>query len=150
MVKVINNVKLLSKQVKVIKCNNTGENLKMIKYLKDNDTYQGRFQLSAPGTPRSNGLVERAFAFLYDRVRAMLNQSGLEGSMCSDLWEEAANLAVDLDNMITRNDGKTSEEKMLGQRRLIGDKLLAFGEMVIVKNKSRTKKLQNKGEVRCT
>jgi hypothetical protein len=35
------------------------------------------FELTAPGTPQQNGIVERAFATLLGHAKAMWNQAGL-------------------------------------------------------------------------
>ena len=54
-------------KVKVFRCDNAAEfKEKIIKIGMD-----ARLEFSAPGTPQQNGVVERAFATLYGRVRAM-------------------------------------------------------------------------------
>ena len=48
------------------------KNLKKIELGMD-----ARFEFSAPGTPQEKGVVERAFATLYGRVRTMLNYANI-------------------------------------------------------------------------
>ena len=63
-----------------------------------------RFEFSAPDTPQQNGVVERAFAMLYDRVQAMLNYANIEGDIRKSLWAECGKTATDLDGILYRKD----------------------------------------------
>ena len=58
----------------------------------------------APYTPQQNGIVERSFTFLYDKVRSMLNREGLTKSEREGFWEECVNMAVKLDNLLVRKE----------------------------------------------
>ena len=94
-----------SKTVKVIRCDNAGENMALAATCKK----QGLgidFEFTAPGTPQHNGVVERAFATLFGRVRAMLNEAKFPDKLRADLWTECANTATDIDNLIVSD--KTS------------------------------------------
>jgi hypothetical protein len=60
--------------VKFIRCNNLGENQALKQEMKKKG-FNLQFEFTAPGTPQENGKVERAFATLWGRTRAMLNQA---------------------------------------------------------------------------
>ena len=53
-----------------------------------------RFEFSAPGTPQQNGVVERAFATLYDRVQAMLNYQILKVTYVNHYGQNAEKLQL--------------------------------------------------------
>ena len=56
-------------------------------------------EFTAPDTPQQNGRVERKFATLYGRVRAMLNRSRLPINARNKLWAECARTATDAENI---------------------------------------------------
>jgi hypothetical protein len=58
--------------VKTIRCDDAGEN-KAFENLCIIEQLGIHFEYTGPGTPQYNGRVERKFATLYGRVRAMLN-----------------------------------------------------------------------------
>ena len=66
-------------KVKKIRCDNAGENQTMEK-----DCVRRKmgvtFEYTAVGTPQQNGRIERKFATLYGRVRAMFAAAGISGS----------------------------------------------------------------------
>ena len=60
------------KKVKHIRCDNAGKNIKTEeRFVKDKRGIT--FEYTARNTPQQNGKVERTFAMLFGRVRAMLN-----------------------------------------------------------------------------
>jgi hypothetical protein len=63
--------------VKFIRCDNLGENHALKQEIKKKG-FNLQFEFTAPGTPQENGKVERAFATLWGRTRAMLNQAKLD------------------------------------------------------------------------
>ena len=74
---------------KIIRCDNAGENLK----LKEKCEEKGlgiTFEFTAPGTPQQNGKVERKFATLYSKVRAMMNSARVPTEIINVLWAECA------------------------------------------------------------
>ena len=88
----------LDYQVKFIRCDNAGENLK----LEEASKKEGLgvvFEYTAPNTPQQNGKVERGFATLYGRARSMLNCAKLNKEFRRGLWAECARTACDLDNL---------------------------------------------------
>ena len=64
-----------------------------------------KFKYTSSGTPQQNGRIERKFATLYGRVRAMFIGAGIKGRLRKLLWAEAMNTAIDLDNIMTHTDG---------------------------------------------
>lgn len=64
------------------------------------------------GTPQQNGRVERKFAPLYGRIRSMIIDAGRKEHLGQKLWADAANMCVDLDNILV----KKKEEKNAHQK----------------------------------
>ena len=89
-----------NKKVKMIRCDNAGENRKL-KEILDLEGFNIKFEFTAPYTPRQNGVVERAFATLYGRVRAMINGAGLEKRLREYLWAECTSTATMLQNSLS-------------------------------------------------
>ena len=143
----INNHKL---KIQKIRCDNAGEN-KMLKELIDNESWGVKMEYTAPGTPQQNGVVERAFATLYGRVRAMLNGAQLNDKLRHSLWAECANTATDLNNMmITDGENMSPHEKLFGNKPKFAHKLRTFGEVAVIKKSEFQQikpKLDNRGIV---
>ena len=110
-----------------------------------------KFEYTSPGTPQQNGRIERKFATLYGRVRAMFISAGIEGNLRKQLWVEAANTAAMIDNA-TVNQGadKSAYEIFNGEDRppKYAHDLKTFGEIGIVMNKKDQKKskILNRGK----
>jgi hypothetical protein len=66
-----------SKMVKYLSCDNSPENKGILKELQKKGL-ETQFKFTAPGTPEENGKVERMFATLWGRSRAMMNQADLD------------------------------------------------------------------------
>ena len=49
-----------------------------------------------PGTPQQNGVVERAFATMLGKTRAIMNGAGFDEKKCHLFWTEAANTVTHL------------------------------------------------------
>ena len=84
--------------VKFIRLNNAGGN----KAFEDASLREGlgiQFEYTSPNSPQYNGKVERKFATLQSKVRAMLNGAGLDEDMRGGLWSEAAKAATDFENL---------------------------------------------------
>jgi transposase InsO family protein len=88
-----------NKIVKYIQCDNAGENHKLEEACK-REGLGIQFEYTAPGTPQQNGRVERKFATLYARVRAMLNHALLPSKLQHGLWAEAAAAATLIENTL--------------------------------------------------
>ncbi len=76
-------------KVKSIHCDNVGDNTSFEKACKQEDLVVF-FEYTAPGTLQQNERVERKFATLYNRVRAMQNGGKFTYSVRNQLLEEAA------------------------------------------------------------
>jgi hypothetical protein len=62
--------------VQIIRMDNSGENKRFQARAGIEGYADLKFDLTAPGSPQQNSLVERAFSTLQGRVRAMMNQAG--------------------------------------------------------------------------
>ena len=58
--------------ITTFRCNNAGENIKFKEKLVEIGK-KINIEFLAPNTPQQNGIVERAFATLYDRVQTIMN-----------------------------------------------------------------------------
>lgn len=86
------------------------------------------FEYTAPGTPQQNGVVERAFATLMGRARAMMNQAGFPKIKREQLWPEAAWTATKLENILV-SEGSHSFKKFYGTDLGYVKHLRVFGEI---------------------
>ena len=124
-------------KVKKIRCDNAGENQTMEKECVRRKMGV-TFEYTAVGMPQQNGRIERKFATLYGRVRAMFAAAGISGSLRKQLWAEAVNTAIDLNNVtVNRQDGKTPYEVISGDVTFprYSKRLHRFGEIGVILNK---------------
>jgi len=144
----IKTLKELGHPVKHIRCDNAGENESLKKKL-DADGSTIRFEFTARQTPQQNGKVERAFASLYGRMRAMMLGAGLDASSKLKLWMEAAATATKLDNILSMANEESPYKKFYGKDPDYQNHLQTFGELAIVtKNPGGVikSKLDDRGE----
>ena len=87
-------------QVKIIRCDNAGEN-KVLERDSDKNELRIILEYTAPGTPQQNGVVERAFVTVMGTVRAMTKAKRQQ------LWCEAAQTATMLDNILVQESAKS-------------------------------------------
>ena len=88
-------------QVKFIWCDNATENKK----LKEKCNTEGLgiiFEYTMTGTLQQNAYVERAFRTIMGQVRAMMNFMGFTTEKHKQLWCEAANTAMMLNNILVQ------------------------------------------------
>ena len=84
----------------------------------------------APGTPQQNGIVERAFATMYRRVRAILNYGKFQGELRKKLWAECAKTTTDLDGILFgKKQNENNYMKMFKRNPGFIKHLRIFGEM---------------------
>jgi hypothetical protein len=120
--------------VKQIRCDNAGEN-KSLQKLCEQEGLGIQFEYTAPGTPQLNGRVERKFATLYGRVRAMLNGARLTKELRHGLWTEAARTASDLENTLVTKVKPVAAFNQFYETELPGIRNAhPFGEIGIVNN----------------
>ena len=130
------------------KFDNAGENVATQKAFEEQG-FGIKIEYTARETPQQNGMVERAFATLYGRIRALNNHAGFEKEKREKLWPECAATATKLDNILVNNSNeKSAYEKFYGIKSPIEQHLRIFGEVGIVtkhNNKRIRSKLENWG-----
>ena len=67
-----------------------------------------KFEYTTPNTPQYNGVVERKFQSLYNKLRATLFESGLDYDLSNLLWSECASKVTLLDNICVGKDTSKS------------------------------------------
>ena len=108
-----------------------------------------KFEFTSPNTPKQNRRIERKFATLYGRVRAMINAILVQDT--NTLWTEAAETATDLDNPVTRpGESQDSFQKFYGDKKrcfAASNNLKTFGEEIIVADSAKIRaKLRDRGK----
>ena len=94
-----------------------------------------KFEYTTPNTPQHNGVVERKFQSLYNKLRATLFESGLTIELCNTLWAECASTVTTLENICVGNNcTKSPHELFYHSKPRIINKLRIFGEIGVVKN----------------
>jgi hypothetical protein len=137
-------------QVKNVRCDNAGENKKFQK-LCEKIGLPINFEYTGPGSPQFNGPVERKFATLYGKVRAMLNAANLPLAIRNGIWAEAASTASDLENALVSATKETPAYQLLHRKEhptIRG--LHPFGEMAVIEinaNRKIRSKLENRGKM---
>jgi len=128
-----------------IRCDNSGENRKTEELCRTMGLGM-IFEYTAPSTPQQNGRVERKFATLYGRVRAMMNYSGFEEELRGKLWAECAKTATDNENICLKNKHKSPYERFYGESPKFVKDMRIFGEVRIIKSVEKIRsKLKNPG-----
>jgi hypothetical protein len=97
----LNFIKKISNQgfsLDKVRLDNSGENMKFQELMVKNNYGNVKFEFTAPRTPQQNGVVERAFATLLGRMRAMMSSAGLTKNLRGLLWAECARTATMLEN----------------------------------------------------
>jgi hypothetical protein len=105
------------------------------------------FEYTAPGTPQQNGKIERKFATLNGKCRAMLNAAEFNWDLRHRMWAHCASLATLLDNVLIRKDVNRSPHKLWhGEDPPWMDNLQPFATIAIVKhNRKIQSKLKDRG-----
>ena len=109
-----------------------------------------QFVFSAPGTPQQNGVVEKTFATLYDKVGTIWNFVHIQGKIHNTLWAECKKTATDLDTILYGKENMENyHTKMFKKNPDFVTHLQIFGEIGIVlshKQIGRISKISNKGK----
>ena len=135
-------------KVERIWCDNAGENISFEKECARNKM-NIKFEYTSAGTPQQNGRIERKFATLYSRVRAMFIGAGIDERLRKLLWAEAMNTAIDLDNVMTQADGQSAYQKFTRNKEhpKYARNLQTFGEIgVIINKRGQKSKMTNRGK----
>jgi transposase InsO family protein len=77
MLTLLTDLKIAGIEVKFIRCDDSGENKSFCKTCCAIG-HNIKFEFSSPRTPQQNGKVERKFQTFFGRIRAILNNAGLE------------------------------------------------------------------------
>ncbi|KAG7374766.1 integrase core domain containing protein [Nitzschia inconspicua] len=101
---VLKELKSLEYSTKFVRCDNAGENPTPLK--KVCSDFGAQMELTAPYTPRMNGVVERRLPILVTRANAAMMTAGLNDEAKARLWGEAMNYQNDTENM-TRDTPET-------------------------------------------
>ena len=138
--------------VSFIRCDNAGEN----KLLEKQCRKEGlgiTFEYTARNTPQQNGQVERSFATLYSKIRAMLRAANMTKKEKEKLWTEAASTATKVDNLLIRKGEKRGPYRRFYKKDPEYQRhLRVFGEKGIMTKKSGRdikSKLEDRGQI-CT
>jgi transposase InsO family protein len=145
--KLMKHLKEIGKPVRYIRCDNAGEN-KKFKELCEKEGLGIKFEFTAPGTPQQNAKVERMFATLYGRTRAMLIAPGLTQQQKDELWAECAMTATKLQSVTVRKGGHIPYRQIYGTLPRWIRHLRIFGEVGIVTDHANRKikgKLRDRG-----
>jgi len=67
-----------------------------------------QIEFTAPGTPRQNGKVEKSFARLYGKVRAMLNGAKVDEIRRQRLWRMQQTQQNNTENIMVMKEGESS------------------------------------------
>jgi transposase InsO family protein len=93
----ISQVKVFKHEIKIIRCDNAGEN---VRHIQDIARENGLLmEFTSPYTPQMNGVAERRIAVLKLRSQAMLNQADLEQKLRNKLWTEAVRCSNLMENI---------------------------------------------------
>ena len=134
--------------VKYIRCDNAGENVDLKNKLQQSaDLNDIEFEFTARDSPQFNGKIERKFATLYGRMRAMMNAAKLTQELRNLLWCEAAATATDIENLLIPRDSNGPARTDFFKKDLPkAENLRQFGEIGIVKiGKDVKGKLSDRG-----
>jgi hypothetical protein len=138
------------KNIVQFSCDNARENKTFQATLKDEMPYIIQFEYTAPHTPRPNGRIERKFATLYGKIRALTTASQLPQKLRNDLWPHAALLVTNLENTIVDQKGSTPHFILKGTDPNCAKNLRTFGEIGIVYTKPPTRhNFENHGSLAC-
>jgi hypothetical protein len=119
------------KKIKFIRCDNAGEN-ESLKQKTEEEGMNIKFEFTARKTPQQNGKVERAFATLYGRMRAMMAGAKWNEEMKNKYWMEAAATATKLDNILNEKGEPSPYEKFYNKSPDFEKHLRTFGELGVV------------------
>jgi transposase InsO family protein len=133
--------------IRYIRCDNAPENRMLQQACYEDPDLNITFEYTAPGTPQQNGKIERKFATLNGKCRAMLNAAEFNWDLRHRMWAHCASLATLLDNVLIRKDVNRSPHKLWHDEDPPWmDNLQPFGTIAIVKhNRKIQSKLKDRG-----
>ena len=136
--------------VKIIRCDNAGENLLLEKRLASKDwKLDVVFEYTARDTPQQNYLVEKGFDTMYSRGRAMMARANIPKPMKYVLFREVFKTATLLDGLVPitlKGKMATRFEHYSGGNPKFAQHLRTWGEAGVVHlKKIGTPKLTERG-----
>jgi Reverse transcriptase (RNA-dependent DNA polymerase)/gag-polypeptide of LTR copia-type len=147
--KVIDFIKELksdNKIVKYIRCDNSGENMLLGRMVATEIGHKVTMEFTGPSNPQFNGKIERKFATLYGKVRAVLNEAKVTTALRHGLWAEAANHVTDLENLLVNNYTSQCPFVMFYKSKPSDINFHEFGELAVVTDTTKIKaKLDDRG-----
>jgi hypothetical protein len=127
-------------KVKYIRCDDAPEHMVLERLCKQEGNLGITFEYTSAGTPQRNGRVERKFATLFGRVRAMLNYAGLPMVVRAKIWAEAANTAQKMDNIMVGSNKPESPYRAFHKKDPpYMTNMKTFGQMAILANHENKK-----------
>ena len=119
-------------QVKIIRCDNSGENL-VLERESDKNELVIIFEYTVPGTPLKKGVVERAFVTVMGSATTMMNNPVFTMAKRQQLCCEAAQIATLLDNILVQDSAKSPPfTQFFGVDAKYAKLLKVFGEICVV------------------
>jgi hypothetical protein len=79
---------------KFIRCDNAGENMALASTLINYRDVNIKFEYTTPDSPQQNGKIERKFATLHGKMRAMLNEAQFTWPLRRNMWAYAVLLVT--------------------------------------------------------
>jgi len=132
-------------KVEHIRCDNVGENHALEDACIEKDL-RIIFDYTALGMPEQNGVVERAFATMLEKTRAIMNGAGFDEKKRHLFWTEATNTVTHLENiMIRKGMTRTPHYLFYVSDTPYTKHLQVFVKLAIVKVLNPTNKLSDKG-----
>ena len=126
-------------KMKYLRCDNAGENIKQLKNVANK--YGIEMEYTAPNTPQFNGIVERRFAVLTEKAKAMMTAAKLTSGARKLLWAEAVNTANYVYNiMIPAKRDKSPYLLMWGKESPRFRRLVEFGRIGYVAVRTKIKR----------
>ena len=92
-------MKTMKKNLKIIFCENAGEN-KTLEENCMNNSEAIKFEFTSADTSQQNGTVEQKFATLYSWMCAMMVHTGLHENLKNGLWIKCVATATKLENIM--------------------------------------------------
>jgi len=144
LVRLVGFIKANGHHVKIIRCDNAGENKVAVALIQE--MYGGIIpEFTSPNTPQQNGVVERRFPTLKMRASAMMKDANLSMDAKRRLWGEAAMMANVMENItLNPNQSETPFEIFTGRKSKLYGRLIEFGRIGYVKSLGKPKNWEPK------
>jgi hypothetical protein len=97
---IVQNLKNSEKDIRIIRCNDSGENKALEKRMNSSNWKMGiKFEYPGRDTPQRNSLAEVTFHTIASQRRAMLNAANVLREFRFTLWRQAFKKAILLDGL---------------------------------------------------